>query len=222
LVDEQSPSDMDRWVERLIDGIPDNPELLRSDIWDISMLAGCLPEEMRRQKGYETTLQHSMSSDRFRDRTVSFGQVRLAPLAPQQRARLWAVRNAAEWKSKGKDAARDEFVNAHANTIGKGEEILTMNIHTMRDLTWYRLAMAQGDGYLIVDKTAPAAEVGYEDHLRRLYCEICHERRIPFVRLNCFTKTCEIILDFDSADRGPAGEIHPLPPAANDAIDEAL
>jgi Bifunctional DNA primase/polymerase, N-terminal/Family of unknown function (DUF5906) len=117
LVNEQSPSDIDRWVERLIDGIPDDLELLRSDIWEMSMLAKRLPDEMRRQKGHETALQHSMSSDRFRDQIACLGQTRLAPLAPKQRVRLWAVRNGAEWKSKGINAARDEFIRAHTDAI---------------------------------------------------------------------------------------------------------
>jgi hypothetical protein len=81
------------------------------------MLAKRLPDEMRRQKGHETALQHSMSSDRFRDQIACLGQTRLAPLAPKQRVRLWAVRNGAEWKSKGINAARDEFIRAHTDAI---------------------------------------------------------------------------------------------------------
>jgi hypothetical protein len=42
------------------------------------------------------------------------------------------------------------------------------------------------------------------------------------VTLACGEKTCELLLDFDAAQRGPAGEIHPLPPEANSEIDTLL
>jgi len=83
------------------------------------------------------------------------------------------------------------------------------------DITWARLAMAQRDGYLILDKTAPKNEAWREDDLRRTYARVCYERRIPLVMLACSGKTCELLLDFDAAQRGPEGQIHPLPPEAN-------
>jgi hypothetical protein len=65
LANDTSLSDLDRWVQRMIDNSPASSPLGDSDIWQAWEIAAHLPEELKRRGGYETALTRSMGSLRF-------------------------------------------------------------------------------------------------------------------------------------------------------------
>jgi hypothetical protein len=107
LADSTSLSDIDRWVQRLIDNPPE--PLGQSDIWQSSEVAPFLPDEHRRGPGSETALTRSMGALRFRHQIQYFGLISVQGA----KLRLWAVRNGPEWKAKGNGAVAAEYARMH-------------------------------------------------------------------------------------------------------------
>jgi hypothetical protein len=107
LADNTSLSDVDRWVQRLIDNPP--APLGESDIWQSSEMEGLMPDAARRGLGPETSLTRSMGSRRFRHDIQYLGLISVR----NAKLRLWAVRNGPEWKAKGNAAIAAEYARQH-------------------------------------------------------------------------------------------------------------
>lgn len=107
LANDDSPSDMDRWLERAIEGTGSGlaSDLLKRDIWESWEIAEHMPNNLR-EKGSETTLTRSMGSLRFAGHCKNFGQISVKG----RNYRLWAIRNGAKWTAAGNDAIREEFL----------------------------------------------------------------------------------------------------------------
>ena len=117
LADDISLSDVDRWVQRLIDNPPE--VLSQSDIWQANDIAAFLPDEHRRGPGSETALTRSMGALRFRDQIQYFGLISVQGA----KLRLWAVRNGPEWKAKGNAAVAAEYARMHPEVGRKPKRV---------------------------------------------------------------------------------------------------
>ena len=113
LANDTSLSDLDRWVQRLID-CPDEA-LGSSEIWQARELACCLPDELKRRGGYETALTRSMGSLRFGEHIRRLGLISVAGA----KLNLWAVRRGPYWQQQGSAAVAAEYIRTHPTIVRK-------------------------------------------------------------------------------------------------------
>ena len=106
LTNETSLSDIDRFVQSLIDG----EVLPRSDIWELSDIEAALPNQLQ-GKGAQTALMRSLKQIRFREHVAKLGNQIKVDGRPR---RLWAVRNGRTWKQSENSDVVAEFLKGRA------------------------------------------------------------------------------------------------------------